>query len=312
MNKSWIFRTKKGKLGLVKQTNTIFTVYVKDDLFSKTTEWDWNEWVKYNAQDNTENLTIEAISHYLKYQNFFEEIVELLEVENSGYFYPRIARENIDFHYISDDFKQDIRAYQNIQNSLDELFNYIEPSLINFPSFGHKIRELLILSCTEVEYLLLKMLVDNGYSSKSMYKTCDFVKCKDILKLNSFEVELTQYPKIGTFKPFAHWCESQPTKSIPWYNAYNAVKHNRGDNINEANMKHLLDAVAAIHILLESQYGNRIFNKWQSLTEDRSMFFTTKTPNWDLKDITIPELERGFNIKMNWHSSKKYFDDFPL
>ncbi|MFX5613605.1 hypothetical protein ABTD63_10395 [Acinetobacter baumannii] len=42
------------------------------------------------------------------------------------------------------------------------------------------------------------------------------------------------------------------------------------------------------------------------------MFFTTKTPNWDLKDITIPELERGFNIKMNWHSSKKYFDDYPL
>ncbi|RDJ54572.1 hypothetical protein AB722_19695, partial [Acinetobacter baumannii] len=79
----------------------------------------------------------------LKYKNFFEEIVELLEVESPGYFYPRIARENIDFNYISNDFKQDIRAYQNIQNSLDELFNYIEPSTINFSSFGHKIRELL-------------------------------------------------------------------------------------------------------------------------------------------------------------------------
>ncbi|MDC5212176.1 hypothetical protein OHW47_03325 [Acinetobacter baumannii] len=312
MNKSWVFRTKKGKLGLVKQTNNIFTVYVEDGLFPKTTEWDWNEWVKHYAQGNTENLTIEAVSHYLKYKNFFEEIVELLEVESPGYFYPRIARENIDFNYISNDFKQDIRAYQNIQNSLDELFNYIEPSTINFSSFGHKIRELLILSCTEVEYLLLKMLVDNGYASKSMYKTCDYVKCKDILKLSSFEVELTQYPNIGNFKPFADWDKSNPTKSIPWYDAYNAVKHNRGDNIEKANMKHLLDSVAAIHILLESQYGNKIFTKWQSLTEDRSMFFTTKTPNWDLKDITIPELERGFNIKMNWHSSKKYFDDYPF
>ncbi|MEL1766000.1 hypothetical protein V2W57_18900, partial [Acinetobacter baumannii] len=82
--------------------------------------------MKNYAQGNTKNLTIEAVSHYLKYKNFFEEIVELLEVESPGYFYPRIARENIDFNYISNDFKQDIRAYQNIQNSLDELFNYIE------------------------------------------------------------------------------------------------------------------------------------------------------------------------------------------
>ncbi|MBD0076848.1 hypothetical protein IAF28_20045, partial [Acinetobacter baumannii] len=45
---------------------TFLAVYVEDGLFPKTTEWDWNEWVKHYAQGNTENLTIEAVSHYLK------------------------------------------------------------------------------------------------------------------------------------------------------------------------------------------------------------------------------------------------------
>ena len=289
--------------------------YIKNGFNSISGQWEWSDWVdrvsKGYAQGDTKQLNIESISYYFAFESCAEKAIELYEVKY-GHYYPRIARENIDFNYISNEFQQDIRAYRNIQNALDELFNYIEPSVINFSSFGHKIRELLILACTEVEYLLLKVLTDNGYPDKKFYKTQDYVKCKEILKLDSFEVQLNQYPNLGVFKPFVSWNSSSPTKSIVWYDGYNSVKHNRGDNIHKANLENLLNAVSAIHILLESQYGNKIFKKWESYTEDRSMFYTVKAPIWELKEITVPILEQAYQVKTSWIGPRKYFEDFPL
>lgn len=315
MDQFWLFRTKSGKLGLLRKSEDIIKFYLQD-LISVSGQWEWSDWIKRvtkgYAKGEIEHITPDVISYYLLFQNCTDKAIELTELKNPGYFYPRISKENLDFNYVSNEFQQDIRAYRNIQNSLDELFNYIEPSEINFLSFGHKIRELLILACTEVEYLLLKMLVDNGYIEKKIYNTHDYIKCKDILKLDNFEVQLNQYPNLGTFKPFSSWECLSPTKSIPWYDAYNSVKHNRGDNIAQANIEHLLNAVAAIHILLESQYGNKIFTKWQSLTEDRSMFNTFRAPTWELREITAPVLEQVYQVKMSWIGSRKYFEDFPL
>lgn len=316
MDQFWVFRTKSGKLGLVRKTKGTIKYYIEDQLVPISGQWEWSDWVdsvmRGYAQGDTEQLNINSLTYNFFYENKNEEVMELTELKNPGYFYPRIARENLAFNYVSSEFQQDIRAYRNIQNALDELFNYIEPSVINFSSFGHKIRELLILACTEVEYLLLKVLTDNGYPDKKVYRTQDYVKCKEILKLDSFEVQLNQYPNLGVFKPFVSWNSSSPTKSIVWYDAYNSVKHNRGDNIHKANLENLLNAVSAIHILLESQYGNKIFKKWESYTEDRSMFYTVKAPIWELKEITVPILEQVYEVKTSWIGPRKYFEDFPL
>lgn len=314
MDQFWLFRTKLGKLGLLRKTGNTVKYFI-NDLTSTSGQWEWNDWVRRvndgSTKGNVEHITIESISYYFLFQHCTDVVVELAELEHPGYFYPRIARENINLNYVSRDFQQDIRAFNNIQNSLDALFNYIEPSEINFLSFGHKIRELLILACTEVEYLLKKMLIENGYKEKHSYKTSDYIKCKEILKLNYFEIKLNQYPQVDILKPFSDWDNSQPTTSLSWYDAYNAVKHNRGDNIAQANLKHLLNAVAAIHILLESQYGLKIFTKWESYTEDRSMFYTVQSPNWNLKEITAPILDQVYKVKINWIGSRKYFEDFP-
>lgn len=313
MDQFWVFRTKNGKLGLVCKSEDIVKFYLQDDLIPVSGQWEWSDWVdrvkRGYVKGDIEQINIEVISYYLFFQDCTEQAIELHELINPGYFYPRIARENINFNYVSNEFQQDIRAYRNIQNSLDELFNYIEPSIVNFSSFGHKIRELLILACTEVEYLLLKMLTENGYPQKKIFQTTDYIECKNILKLDCFEVELSQYSDLKIFKPFADWDRSKPTKSLPWYDAYNSVKHNRGDNITQANLEHLLDAISAIHILLESQYGNKIFTKWQSLTEDRSMFYTVKAPTWELREITAPVLEQVYHVETSWIGRRKYFED---
>lgn len=136
--------------------------------------------------------------------------------------------------------------------------------------------------------------------------------CKPILGLDKFEVALVQYPSLKVFKPFSTWCTSNPTKSLPWYDAYNSVKHNRSDNIKNANLEHLLDAISAIHILLESQYGKEIFTRWSSYTEDRSIFRTQKHPVWGCDKVFAPLLVAGDRVRANWIERREYFVDFPV
>lgn len=317
-----IFRNQRGDLGFFQKDGNKVCYLIKRasdftciDGIGDWSTWNLNNLIKEQVGEpvDNENITAEIISYFLKYRPAVNrEIVELYEAKYPGAYYPRVRREEIEFDYVSPSFLQDMRAYQNIQSSVDNLFNFIEPVELNLKTYGHKIRELLILACTEVEYLLLKVLTENGYREKGRYSTHDYVYCRDVLKLNQYEVGLTQYSNLGIFTPFKGWTESSPTTSIPWYDAYNQVKHNRSDNIANANLEHLLNAVSAIHILLEAQYSNVIFeNIFRS--KDSSLFKTLKKPVWSLNEITAPilEIRKSSVIEPKWIKPRKYFDDHP-
>ncbi len=313
------FRNAQGNLGLIQKDGNHVSYYVHTDqeFYKITGSNGWASWVGQvdagYAEGCKEKITVESIRYYMN--NYAEtlslDIVDFAEILNPGVYYPRIVRENIQFDYVSEEFLQDARAFRNIQTSLDELFNYIEPSAANLAAYGHKIRELLILACTEVECLLVKVLVDNGYPAKERYSTKDYVVCKSLLALHEYEANLVQYPSLKVFNPFLSWDSSSPTKSLPWYDAYNAVKHNRSDNIADANLEHLLDAISAIHILLESQYGRNIFNRWDGHTDDKSIFRTSRHPVWACNEICAPLLIPGYSVKSQWTEKHKYFEDFP-
>lgn len=128
--------------------------------------------------------------------------------------------------------------------SLNSIFNVIEPNEINKDTYGHKIRELLIISCTEVEYLLRKILTDNGYGIEQHLTTNDYVKVRPLLKLDEYRVKLKFHPSMGSFSPFKDWNDKKPTKSLDWYDAYNQTKHNRGENFYFANLNSTIDLSA--------------------------------------------------------------------
>lgn len=317
-----VFRNTSGDFGVFQKDEDAvhYIVYPASELGFLGTEGEenWSSWVhhiqNFVVEGNPEKITANAIEFFLsKNGNVNNSVVDFYEVKYPGAYYPRIMRKNIGFNYVSTSFLQDMRAYQNIQDSLDHLFNFIEPSTLNLKTYGHKIRELLILACTEVEYLLLKVLTENGYQKKRRYSTNDYIHCRDVLKLNQYEANLTQYSNLGIFTPFKNWIESSSTTSIPWYDAYNKVKHNRSDNICNANLEHLLDAVSAIHILLESQYGEGIFQKYVSYTDHKSLFRTQKKPIWELREITAPILKGSYpTTEIEWPDQREYFKDYPL
>lgn len=320
MVKTYAFSTQDGVLGLLQKENDIIHLYV-DSKFYVYDCRNWSEWTRQvnaahdprfangNILEPTPTSTQYFLLQYAETINI--NIREFNEVESVGFYYPRISRGNFEFNYVGDGFHQDIRAYQAIQSSLDALLYVVEPSETNFNSYGQKIRELLILACTEVEYLLLRVLIENGYPKKQTYKTSDYINCLPTLKLNEYSAVLGQYPNLKTFKPFSLWNKDQPTKSLEWYDAYNSVKHNRGGNLKNANFKNLLDSIAAIHILIEAQYGKDVFDRFRQHREATSIFESKKRPTWSSSEIVAP-IFNGYEINPSWIGALQYFVCHPL
>jgi hypothetical protein len=178
-------------------------------------------------------------------------------------------------------------AVSNIFDALELLFRYVEPTSQNHSTFGHKIREALILTCTEVETAWRSVLEANSSEKKHAYKTKDYFVLLEPMQLNEWSVMLRDYPDMGVFSPFNSWEQSCPTKSLPWYDAYNAVKHHREERFSSATLGNLVDAAASLHIMQCAQFGPEMYHRM--LGNERSPFHTIKHPVYDLSDIYISD-----------------------
>jgi len=140
---------------------------------------------------------------------------------------------------------------------IESIFRNIHPHKDNYNVYGHQIRNLIILATTEVESSLTAILQANNVQPINRhYTTQDYVRIKNILRLEEFEVSLLHYPWLQPFSPFRGWHEDRPTQSLTWYNAYNKIKHYRENEFKEAILLHSINALIAVHILLIAQFGN--------------------------------------------------------
>jgi hypothetical protein len=139
-------------------------------------------------------------------------------------------------------------------DQLERIFRVVHPTPANFQVFGHEIRNLLILASTEVEAHSKGILKANGAESTS---TNDYVKLLSAMKLDEYAIFLSLSPWLEPIKPFGGWDCSSPTKSLPWYDAYNAVKHDRESSFERATLINAIQAVCAIAVLLVAQFGKR-------------------------------------------------------
>ncbi|HDS1772027.1 hypothetical protein NPS33_05770 [Pseudomonas putida] len=156
---------------------------------------------------------------------------------------------------------QSLVAAFSLFDGLSSLFKCIEPDARNDKVYGHRIRELLMLACTEVESSLRSVLNANTAPSqvKVRLNTSDYIRLLPVLKLSDYVLSLNGYPGYRYVQPFKFWDSQQPTKSIGWYDAYNSVKHDREGDFNKATFESLVDAMAAVHILILAQWGPEVF-----------------------------------------------------
>lgn len=133
--------------------------------------------------------------------------------------------------------------YLSIENDLANTSRYIEPAgQENVYSF--EFAKILILACMELESVFKQICftIENT-------KTGDMGEYKRIL--------LSKYPKIVNatvnvsrlgvdIQPYSEWGSSK----LPWWSAYQEVKHNRGSCFTSATYRNALYAVAALYIAI--------------------------------------------------------------
>jgi hypothetical protein len=165
---------------------------------------------------------------------------------------------------------------------LEQICRVVHPRETNFKAYGHEIRNVLILACTELESQWKAIL---GAHKAPAENTMHYVKLCSAMKLAEYAVEFPYYPWMTERGPFVGW--QHGTKDLPWYGAYNGVKHNRDSNFHQASLDNAFDALTAFFIMLCAQYG------WDfALTGDaaaRAFFRLKASPRWSPSEFYIPE-----------------------
>jgi hypothetical protein len=150
-----------------------------------------------------------------------------------------------------------IRPFLLIQKDLQKLFDYIEPSDTNLKCHSYRVHEILLRACIEVEANCKAILRENEYSKGNNLDMRDYVKINKSHRLSSYRVKIPYWDgTAGIRVPFNAWANNS---LLPWYQAYNSVKHNRHEDFKNASFEHATDAVCGLVVLLSSQFCTNDF-----------------------------------------------------
>ncbi|MFT8990573.1 MAG: hypothetical protein ABF959_09615 [Gluconobacter albidus] len=281
-----IVKTIKNTFSKVDDATSISTQKIPNDVF----------YPAFALIDSEINLTNESLQFFTKYEG------------NLGEYNPRIWRgifSNHDNKFFNDfsgkyfnisSWTSSRISSKNIYSDLESAFRYIEPNYRNFNTYSHKLREILMIACTEVE-CIMRMICDDNVEKEDIprnnfYKTGDYFNLKEALKLGEWSLTLKNYLGLPPLKPFEPWSEEDPTKSLFWYDAYNKVKHHRERNIGEATLLNVLNAVSAIHILNCAQYGPEIYSNQYG--NEYSPFELLSAPCFGFQNIQVMNYVSGY------------------
>lgn len=227
-----------------------------------------------------------------------------------GEFHPRIYRPWFPNYSVGWNI-YDINAQISFEEQLaiffsecENLFRTVQPDENNFHAFGHEIGNLLILICTELETQFRGILKANFATplngSTDRFNTGDFVQLLKPMRLSEYKIKLSNYPWLPWISPYDNWNNVKPTETLPWYKAYNLVKHDRWQNLSNANISNLLNALSACVIIYYAQYG-----KFPP-PNGRIKFSQKPYPKWKLEEYYIPP--RGsYHDPKNWKIKRYVF-----
>ncbi|WP_319532462.1 hypothetical protein [uncultured Cohaesibacter sp.] len=156
-----------------------------------------------------------------------------------------------------------VRAYNLIQNDLQKLFEYIEPSMQSREAYSFRIHELLMRTCIEIEANFKAILSENTFTPEvgrfgPIFNMSVYKKVNHSHHLSDYEILLPEWNgDRRIWKPFEAWGNGE---SIEWYQSYNASKHDRKEAFSEANLEVLINAVAGLLVLLSSQFETQDFS----------------------------------------------------
>ncbi|NIJ49473.1 hypothetical protein [Rhizomicrobium electricum] len=214
-----------------------------------------------------------------------------------GEYYPRMARPHGHGIGLWTSWCPDAEHHTNsialargqlaaLTRQLDRICQTIHPSNKTFDTFGHDIRNLLILACTEVESHWRAVLIANNIR-KDRYNTQDYVRLRRAMRLDEYAVSFPKYPWIEAMRPFSGWGNSScPTQDLKWYDAYNAVKHARETEFERGTLRHVFEAISGCATMMAAQFAIQL--ELERRPEFESFFHFSEVPTWELSEIYLP------------------------
>jgi hypothetical protein len=204
------------------------------------------------------------------------------------------------------DFHSAQGAALSLFSEMKEVFRYVEPAG-NRAAYGHEIRQLLILACTEVEAQCKAVLRANTYQRvtkngklvpEKNWNLGDFHKTARPLRLAGFKMKVRGHPTFPVLDPFDSWATAT-FAPLPWYSAYNKVKHDREREFPRATLENMVNAMAAVHVLIVAQFGH--FGNWyhSGYSEIDAFDHTQPRPDFDLAEHYVPPELGGLP---GWHT----------
>ncbi|HXU29307.1 MAG TPA: hypothetical protein VN851_01915 [Thermoanaerobaculia bacterium] len=150
-----------------------------------------------------------------------------------------------------------VRAFILLLKDVQELFDYIEPADVNLTCYSYRVHALLLRACVEVEANCKAILKENSYRKSGALNMEDYRKIDKTHLLSSYKVKVPNWSgNQGIREPFLGWATSSP---LLWYQAYNATKHDRYSEFEQANFGHLIDACCGVLVVLSSQFETNDF-----------------------------------------------------
>jgi hypothetical protein len=216
---------------------------------------------------------------------------------NPGHFHPRMARPgelgiagNLGFCPGEDEDRIVIAKARGqlsvLTRALEEICQTVHPEGANLDVYGHDIRNLLMLACTEVEAHWRGVLQANG-QHLDRPNTSDYVKLCAPMHLPEYAISIAAFPWLEPIAPFKSWSVSgKPSQDLPWYQAYNETKHDRDGRFGQATLRSAIEAVLATVVMTVAQYGLERALGDGSLLIGNYTF--VGTPQWEVREIYTP------------------------
>jgi hypothetical protein len=184
--------------------NYVFFAYIQDREYHLYGTWNdgLSSVHKFSHEAERASLSLEDYCQkiYPQTQSFQQTDLE------PGKFYPRIWRgvwSPEDELGPLKSITSSVVACSLLVSRLLKIFRFVEPTPDNLLTYGHEIRDLLLLACMEVESSLAAVLKAHGYTA-TRFSINDYIKLKDLMWLNHYTVKLLSYPDHSIFSPFAH------------------------------------------------------------------------------------------------------------
>ncbi len=137
--------------------------------------------------------------------------------------------------------------------------DYVDFSDSNLSCYSYRIHGLIVRACIEVEANLKAILKENGYTAGKRWTMADYKKVNRSHKLSEYEAKVPYWSGTkSVWKPFSGW--DAGSGSLPWYQDYNLIKHDRGSQFHLSTLENLVMSITALAVVVTSQFMDEDFS----------------------------------------------------